>query len=111
MLLGSSYIFMRLIWILYEKENRLSFIDSLHYVLFAPSLPTGPIQSIADYKKSRIKIISLKDSIPDLGRIGWGFFKVIILSSYIAPYALDFDNVNIFKFYQLNILLSLCLYM
>lgn len=44
--IGASYILMRLLNYILEKNHKLSFQSSLHYILFAPALPTGPIQTV-----------------------------------------------------------------
>lgn len=108
---GASYILMRLLNYILSNGSNLSLLSSLHYILFAPALPTGPIQTVDEYKSSRIKLVPIIDTAPLLGRIVWGVLKVFIISSYIAPYALDFDNVVLFEsVVWLNVVLSLCAY-
>ena len=109
--IGASYILMRLLIYILADYQAIGFISSVHYILFAPALPTGPIQTVEEYNSSRINRIAIINSGPILGRIIWGAIKVLVISSYLAPYALDFDNVTVFAEYVwLNIVLSLCVY-
>lgn len=109
--LGASYILMRLLNYVLGKHQNLPLLSGINYVLYAPALPTGPIQTTEQYSQSRIHRIKFLDSSPYWGRIFWGLFKVFVLSSYLSPYALDFDNVTVFEFNKIqNVILSLCAY-
>lgn len=66
---GASYILMRLLNYILSNGSNLSLLSSLHYILFVPALPTGPIQTVDEYKSSRIKLVPIIDTAPLLGRI------------------------------------------
>lgn len=110
-LLGASYILIRLCHIIKDGYQIDSYISRLNYLLFLPAIPIGPIHNIKEYKTSKITPPGIIGSQAYIGRGLYGIFKIFILSSAIAPYALDFDNVVFFeKTVFLNIVLSLCAY-
>ena len=109
-LIGASYLLIRLVHYFRNGEQIESIVSRINYIFFAPSIPIGPIQSVDDYKSSRLPLLKLKNSMSIWGRISYGIVKIYIFSSFIAAYALDFDNIDFVSLPYLKIFISLCLY-
>ncbi len=88
--LGISYFVIRLIdtllsWRRGENQN-ISFREFLCYIIFPPTVPAGPIDTLSDFQANRLEKFTKEDFVAGVGRIIIGIFKKVVIASYmIAP--------------------------
>jgi len=113
-MLGVSYIFVRLLTLIADSVNRQAgsgnVISDVHYLLFLPALPSGPIQTRGQFHYAPIGEQWRAISLACVARATWGLTKILFIAPLIDEPAQDFDRVSLFSFAYANIAASLCLY-
>jgi alginate O-acetyltransferase complex protein AlgI len=93
--LGISYFIIRLLdtqlkWYRGELEG-VSFREYMVFIVFPPTIPAGPIETLTSFHDNRLERITKDDVAHGLARMSLGFAKKVVLSDIILV-GLLFEN-------------------
>lgn len=103
--LGLSYFIIRAI----DSQLRffrgelsdVTFREYLCYMIFPPTIPAGPIETLEGFREHRLEAIKLEDILYGLGRIGVGMAKKLVLVDMVFSRLLFMPATGLF--YQAGI--------